>query len=856
MSFLSGFNVTLEKAKLLGEAAMGSFAGAPVPSGWDVVTPAELGLGSNYQDGNYYRNGSTGASAIVLRQGNEYIVSFRGTDDATDTAYYSELFFGTYINHFSPLLSALASQAPAGAHFSFTGASLGGGATNNLAAIADSAYGSRFTDATFVAFASPNITNASGILNLGVENDPVYKAVNTVFPFTQYQDYASSIDNLVLANDSYVAGSLSDMDAHSAKSGFDVFDRLSNSRFYDLMTPDSPIVIADSDGIIQDHNPGRTTTGAFYLGRSVADQIVGRGGNDYIEGFTGNDNLDGGAGNDVLDGGIGNDTLTGSDGGDVFVFRNSYGSDTITDFDVAGPLHDEIDVSGLSIVSNFADIMGYASQLGVNTVFNFGSGLVLTLSDVALASLTADDFLFGVQGVTITGTSSSETIDATHRPSGQLFPTSENDTIYGMGGSDVVHGLAGNDVIDGGTGNDTLYGDDGNDTLIGGAGTDKLYGGNGHDSFFISGSNDTSDIFNGEAGTDKIVVTGSGSVTLAGFNASSSSIETWQGNGQAVLGNSSANVLNFSGLTDLSGLLYVDGGSGNDTITGSSSADDLRGNSGNDTLYGNDDNDTLTGGAGIDKLYAGNGEDKLVISGSNDISDIFDGGTGTDTIVVTGTGSVTLAGFNATASLVEVWQGNGQAVLGNSSANVFDFSGLTDVSGLLYVDGGSGNDIITGSSSADDLRGNSGNDTLNGGDGNDTLSGGGGSDTINGGANDDTITGGAGKDTMIGGDGSDTFVFTATSDSTSSARDTIVDFEEGVDKIDLSAIDANTASGAFGNQNFMFVGSNAIAVANSVTFAQNGGNTVVSAEINGNSTADLVIVLSGLHTLTANDFIL
>ena len=87
---------------------------------------------------------------------------------------------------------------------------------------------------------------------LGVENDPVYKSVSTTFPFTQFQDYASSIDNLVLANDSYVAGSLSNMDAHSAKSGFDVFGRLSNSIFYDLMSPDSPIVIADSNGVIQD----------------------------------------------------------------------------------------------------------------------------------------------------------------------------------------------------------------------------------------------------------------------------------------------------------------------------------------------------------------------------------------------------------------------------------------------------------------------------------------------------------------------------------------------------------------------------------------------------------------------------
>ena len=144
----------------------------------------------------------------------------------------------------------------------------------------------------------------------------------------------------------------------------------------------------------------------------------------------------------------------------------------------AGPADDEIDVSGLTLVSTFDDVMGYASEIGGNTVFNFGTDLVLTLTGVALTSLTSDDFLFAGQGVTITGTSNGDTIDATHAPSGQPFATSENDTIYGMGGNDVIRALAGNDAIDGGTGNDTLYGDDGNDTLTGGSGTDKLYAGN------------------------------------------------------------------------------------------------------------------------------------------------------------------------------------------------------------------------------------------------------------------------------------------------------------------------------------------------------------------------------------------
>jgi serralysin len=729
----------------------------------------------------------------------------------------------------------------------------------------------------------------------------------------------------------------------NSNAGRDVFDFTKNQNpivaIWDAGGTDTLDGSGYSTAQVIDLNPGSfssmgymTDNIAIAYGATIENAIGG----------SGNDRLIGNAVANRLDGRAGNDTLTGNAASDVFVFWDGYGSDTITDFVITGATDDEIDVSGLTLVSTFDDILGYASQVGANAVFNFGSGLVLTLWDVAVTSLTYDDFWFGasapppgpneapadvalsnlsiaenatggvvgnvlvtdadntafaflvsdarfqiagtpgayqlrlvsgvsldyeteasvalvitatdsgglskdqnftvnvldMQGVTITGTSSGNTIDATHAPSGQSFSTLENDTIYGMAGNDVIHGLAGND------------------TLTGGAGTDKIYAGNGDDTLVVSGGNDTSDVFDGGAGTDTIVVGGTGSLTLAGFNAGTSSVEAWQGNGQAVLGNSSGNVLDFSALASVSGLLYVDGGSGNDTLRGSNFADDLRGGSGNDTLYGNSGDDILTGGSGTDRLYASNGDDTLAISGSNDTSDIFDGGADTDTIVVTGTGSVTLAGFNATSSSIEIWQGNGQGVIGNSSANVFDFSGLSSVSGLLYVDAGSGNDTVTGSNFADDLRGGSGNDTLNGGDGNDALAGGSGNDTLNGGANDDTITGGAGRDTMTGGAGADTFIFTATSESPSSARDTIMDFVAGTDKIDLHAIDANTASGAAGNQDFFFFGSSPIAVAHQVTFTQAGGNTIVSADTNGNSTADIVIVLTGLHTLTQDDFIL
>jgi hypothetical protein len=68
-------------------------------------------------------------------------------------------------------------------------------------------------------------------------------------------------------------------------------------------------------------------------------------------------------------------------------------------------------------------------------------------------------------------------------------------------------------------------------------------------------------------------------------------------------------------------------------------------------------------------------------------------------------------------------------------------------------------------------------------------------------------------------------------------------------------IDANTALS--GNQAFLFGGANSNTVANSVTWFESGGNTVVQVDLNGNTTADIQIVLNGLNlNLHATDFLL
>ena len=503
MAFLTGFNVTLDQAKLLGEASLAAFASKPIPAGYTVLKPSDLGLAGQYQDGNYFKNGTTGASAIVLKKGNDIIVSFRGTDSSLDVAQYMGLYSGTYINHFKPLLDALkVSPLAAGANFSFTGASLGGGATNLMAKIAATQYGGFYKNATFVAFASPIITNANGILNFGVENDPVYKSVPANIFAPAYQDHASSMDNLVFATNEYLAGNYDgrrpySMDAHSAKSAFDVFDRLKASAFYNDMNPDSAVVIGDSNGIITDMNPGRSSTGAFYLGRSTDDQMQGRAGNDSMEGFGGDDIIDGGAGNDRIEGGTGNDTLKGGLGDDTL--NGGAGSDTLD--------------GGIG-----TDTAGFGGAISNYSFALNGSNVVVT--DTSAGSPNGSDTLIAIETLQL-GTQSL-TLRIGTNVAQTLNGAGGSDLLLGFDGADTLNGSGGNDVLDGGAAADRLNGGDGADRLIGGAGNDIMNGNSGNDTFvFAAGfGSDTINGFDANAagGQDLLDISAYG-FTAANFAA-------------------------------------------------------------------------------------------------------------------------------------------------------------------------------------------------------------------------------------------------------------------------------------------------------------------------------------------------
>jgi serralysin len=80
----------------------------------------------------------------------------------------------------------------------------------------------------------------------------------------------------------------------------------------------------------------------------------------------------------------------------------------------------------------------------------------------------------------------------------------------------------------------------------------------------------------------------------------------------------------------------------------------------------------------------------------------------------------------------------------------------------------------------ENAKGGSGNDTILGNQGKNYLIGNGGSDTLKGAAGNDKLAGGTGNDTLTGGKGSDIFIF-----KKGYGRDTITDFNNNVDDIDL-----------------------------------------------------------------------
>ena len=178
------------------------------------------------------------------------------------------------------------------------------------------------------------------------------------------------------------------------------------------------------------------------------------------------------------------------------------------------------------------------------------------------------------------------------------------------------------------------------------------------------------------------------------------------------------------------------------------------------------------------------------------------------------------------------------------------FNGLADGTML------SGNDLanfLVGNYTDDIIDVGAGSDSAAGGSGDDTLLGGTGNDTLLGEFGIDSLEGGLGRDILIGGASADLFVFVALTDSAGANRDLIKDFEDGLDRIDLRRLDAGATPG---DQAFTFIGDQAFSAAGQVRVTTTATTTRIEVSLDEDTDTEMLILLNGIHALTAADFIL
>ena len=132
---------------------------------------------------------------------------------------------------------------------------------------------------------------------------------------------------------------------------------------------------------------------------------------------------------DTFNAGVGNDILFGGRGADTFQYNvERFGEDVIVDFT---PGTDTLFLFGNVEVFNFEYIMSMGEQLGLDAIFDFGFGNVLTLENVMLTDLTAQDFGFS----TFTTAGSSSPIN-TLQMTGEIFETTNG--LNDFSGNEVL----------------------------------------------------------------------------------------------------------------------------------------------------------------------------------------------------------------------------------------------------------------------------------------------------------------------------------------------------------------------------------------------------------------------------------
>lgn len=560
----TGLPATLVKAVLGGVDSQGVVPGIPwnpdseklareavEKAGWSPISAQQLGYaGKVDQRGTFFgeKPGYDSAQVEILGkydadgQLTAIGIGFRGTSGPRESlisdsigdaisdllaaigpADYAKNYTG---NAFDTLLGKVAafagSQGLAGKDVLVSGHSLGGLAVNSLADLSGDHWSGFYRDASYIAFASPTqSTVTSNVLNIGYENDPVFRALNgSDFSLSSLgvhdANQASATNNIVSFNDHYASVAWNLMPFSIANvstwvthlpSGYESgMNRILDSAFYDLTHKDSTIVVANLS------NPARENNWVQDLNRNA-------------EKHTGTTLIIGSEGNDLIQGGRGNDFLEGRDGNDSF--RDSGGYNIILGGKGVNTLDLQQSLNRVDVVNDGQGTLYVRDNHGGITLARDISLLVsdepgwLGLSK-AVSHRVADDGLWAGNSRT----------DYTHSvnagPGDSILKAGDHgDWLLGQGGNDHLLGSAGNDVFIGGAGDDLLEsvggsntfvfsGHFGNDTLLGYQPSDRLvFLGveGGHEADYRA--------YASVSGNDTVLSFGSDSVTLVGVGLAS-----------------------------------------------------------------------------------------------------------------------------------------------------------------------------------------------------------------------------------------------------------------------------------------------------------------------------------------------
>ena len=531
------------------------------------------------------------------------------------------------------------------------------------------------------------------------------------------------------------------------------------------------------------HAEGDVISGFENLrGSDYADRLAGTGGANQLEGGAGNDQLRGSSGDDVLEGGAGADGLSGGRGIDTISYRSS-------DMGVTVNLKEGSSEGGHAGGDVFTDIENIAGSVyrdvlvgddGVNRLDGDEGDDELKggIGNDQLVGNLGDDWLYGGEGDDeLRGSEGND----------RLFGEVGDDKLYGGDDDDELHGGDNHDQLNGEIGEDSLYGDEGDDELNGGEGNDRLFGETGADQM------------DGGSGVDWVF-----------YQESEAGVTVNLTDGTGEGGHAEGDIL--TGIENVMGSDYAD------VITGDNAANQLEGGDGDDSLHGGGGSDRLDGGDGIDWAFywlsdAGvtvNLEDGTGEGGHAEGDVIVDvenmQGSGYGDVLIGDNGNNILQGLNGDDELRG--GGGGDLLDGNEGADRLDGGdGIDDVTywlsdGGVTVDlrdgtgegGHAQGDVIVdvenvhGSNYGDVLIGGNDDNYLGGLDGNDELRGNDGQDSLSGGAGADRLDGGGGADRLYGNENGtsdesvDVFVF-----DTGHGDDTILDFADDEDQIDLSA---------------------------------------------------------------------